>query len=73
MNIMEAILFGHDCDFSPRQCEPTAEVPGTRGKLDVLVQRAASGVALWHTNDAKDYETTNDHRANDTKPIPSAR
>jgi hypothetical protein len=33
--------------------EPTEHLPGTEGKIEVMVQRAFDGVALWHPRDAK--------------------
>jgi hypothetical protein len=33
--------------------DPTAHMPGTPGKVEVLESRAALGVALWHPDDAR--------------------
>lgn len=33
--------------------EPTGELPQTEGKVAVLADRAAMGLALWHPKDAR--------------------
>lgn len=32
--------------------EPTATLPGTPERIDVLIERAEAGLALWHPRDA---------------------
>ena len=73
VNIMEATLYGHGHDYKPKAGEPTDEVPGTKGKLDVLVARAQAGVSLWHPDDATDYEdASHSNRAKNMQSIPAA-
>ena len=54
-SVLEAIKMGY-WDFEPpevesSQFESTDAMPGTRAKLEVLAQRAESGLPLWHPND----------------------
>lgn len=58
-NVFEAILeFGHDEDFAPHESVefvPTEAPAGSNEKLDILAQRIAMGVPLWHPDDRSDY------------------
>jgi hypothetical protein len=58
-NVFEAILeFGHDEDFSPADSEefvPTEAPAGSPEKLEVMAERIAMGLPLWHPEDRSDY------------------
>ena len=58
-NVFEAILeCGHDEDFVPVENEEfsaTDAPAGCRRKLDILAERVARGVPLWHPEDRCDY------------------
>ena len=58
-NVFEAILeCGHDEDFVPveNQDYSATDAPaGSRRKLDILAERIARGVPLWHPDDRCDY------------------
>lgn len=58
-NVFEAILEnGHDEDFVPvesDQFQPTTAPAGSAQKLEVLAQRIAMGMPLWHPEDRNDY------------------
>ena len=58
-NVFEAILkFGHDEDFSPMATEEFASTDapaGSREKIDILAERIAQGLPLWHEEDRIDY------------------
>jgi hypothetical protein len=54
-SVLEAIKMGY-WDFEPPEVESgqfasTEAMPGTRAKLEVLAQRAESGLPLWHPDD----------------------
>jgi len=58
-NVFEAILeFGHDEDFAPAVSEefsPTEAPAGSPEKLEVMAERIAMGLPLWHPEDRSDY------------------
>ena len=58
-NVFEAILkYGHDEDFIPFASEEfsaTDAPAGSREKIDVLAERIAKGLPLWHEEDRIDY------------------
>jgi hypothetical protein len=58
-NVFDAIAeFGHDEDFVPVETHdfrPTSAPAGSAEKLEVLSQRVASGLPLWHPEDRSDY------------------
>jgi hypothetical protein len=58
-NVFDAILeFGHDEDFVPHISDdfvPTDAPAGSGDKIDVLAQRVALGLPLWHPEDRCDY------------------
>lgn len=59
-SVLDAIREG-DWYFEPEEVaasafDPTAAIPGTREKLDVLAQRVRAGLPLWHERDRPDYE-----------------
>ena len=58
-NVFQAISkFGHDEDFAPLETDEfgSTEAPaGSRQKLDVLAERVAQGLPLWHEQDRTDY------------------
>jgi hypothetical protein len=54
----ELLRKGYDDDFEPTEyCKPTAEHPGSIGKLLILTQRLQDGVTLHHENDEKKLAT----------------
>jgi hypothetical protein len=62
-SVIEAIKEG-DWSFEPGQ-EPvnlkaTRALPGTNEKLDVLTERLARGLPLWHPRDRLTYEEGSD-------------
>jgi hypothetical protein len=58
-NVFEAISeCGHDEDFIPVETGefgPTSAPAGSMEKLDVLAERVAMGLPLWHPEDRCDY------------------
>lgn len=58
-NVFEAILeFGHDEDFAPSESEefvPTEAPAGSPEKLEMMAERIAMGLPLWHPDDRSDY------------------
>ncbi len=52
LSALEAADLGMD-EPSIAKGEPTQALPGTREKLEVLADRAKSGIALWHPEDGK--------------------
>lgn len=58
-NVFDAINeTGHDEDFIPLETEqfaPTSAPAGSQQKLDILAQRVALGLPLWHPEDRCDY------------------
>lgn len=58
-NVFQCIEeFGHDEDFVPvetSEFKPTLAPAGSPEKLDVLAQRVALGLPLWHPEDRNDY------------------
>ena len=58
-NVFEAILeFGHDEDFAPAESDefaPTEAPAGSPEKLEVMAERIAMGLPLWHPEDRSDY------------------
>jgi hypothetical protein len=59
-NVLDAIREG-DWFFEPENVDPsryqaTSAIPGTDAKLEILAERARSGLPLWHERDRADYE-----------------
>jgi hypothetical protein len=62
-SVLEAIKLGL-WDFEPEEVDgddydPTKAMPGTEDKLQVLAQRVAQGLPLWHPADRRDYDEEN--------------
>lgn len=54
-SIIEAVKMGL-WDFEPpetsiEEFDATCSMPGTKGKLEALAERAAAGLPLWHPSD----------------------
>lgn len=65
MSVLEAIRDGV-WDYEPKDVEATQysatrAMPGTRAKLDMLAERAAKGLPLWHEEDRITYDDGNDN------------
>jgi hypothetical protein len=58
-NVFEAILkYGHDEDFYPEASDDfvsTNAPAGSKEKIDILAERIAKGMPLWHEDDRIDY------------------
>ncbi|RIK78671.1 MAG: hypothetical protein DCC68_14805 [Planctomycetota bacterium] len=58
-NVFEAILkYGHDEDFAPVATEDfvSTDAPaGSKEKIEILAERIAKGMPLWHEDDRIDY------------------
>lgn len=59
-SVLEAIKMGF-WDFEPPEVEcskfdPADAMPGTRAKLDIIAERVANGLPLWHDSDRDDVE-----------------
>jgi hypothetical protein len=59
-SVLDAIREG-DWYFEPEELDSsrfdaTNAIPGTPEKIDVLAERASSGLPLWHRLDRPDYE-----------------
>ncbi|MBC8356701.1 MAG: hypothetical protein H8E66_32400 [Planctomycetes bacterium] len=58
-NVFEAILkYGHDEDFAPEvneEFEATDAPAGSDEKIEIMRQRVALGMPLWHSSDRVDY------------------
>jgi len=59
-NVFEAILkYGHDEDFAPKSesdsFSATDAPAGSQNKIELLRERVALGLPLWHHDDRKDY------------------
>jgi hypothetical protein len=58
-NVFEAILkYGHDEDFNPvatDEFSATDAPAGSKAKIDILAERIAKGLPLWHEDDRIDY------------------
>ncbi len=59
-NVLDAIREG-DWFFEPEDVDPgryrsTSAIPGTKGKVEILAERARTGLPLWHERDRLDYE-----------------
>lgn len=68
-SVLEAIKIGL-WDYEPPEVDPTQfdstdAMPGTRAKLDVLAERVAAGLPLWHPNDRQDLS---EHRVASRPP-----
>lgn len=58
-NVFEAIqTLGHDFDFEPSReaFEPTDAVPGSKEKMQVIMDRLRRGLPLHHPQDRVDLE-----------------
>ena len=58
--VLEAIKQG-DWEFEPPQVnrdeyESTRALPGSKEKLDLLVERVEGGLPLWHPDDRMSYD-----------------
>jgi len=59
-SILHAIKMGQ-WDYEPKEVDardycPTRAMPGTENKLEVLAERVANGLPLWHPGDCMDYD-----------------
>jgi hypothetical protein len=59
-SILEAIKEGQ-WDYEPElvdrnHFDATRAMPGTIAKLDIMAERAALGLPLWHPSDRRDYD-----------------
>jgi hypothetical protein len=59
-SVLEAIKMGI-WDYEPdnheeEKYEPTVALPGTDEKLDILAERVALGLPLWHPADRRTYD-----------------
>ncbi|MEX1041030.1 MAG: hypothetical protein WDZ51_10385 [Pirellulaceae bacterium] len=59
-SVLDAIKMGI-WDFEPQKVESqsfdsTPALPGSNEKLDVLAQRLATGLPLWHPSDRRWYD-----------------
>ena len=59
-SVLDAIRQGI-WDFEPQDKEkvetpPTAALPGSREKLDILADRLRQGLPLWHPSDRLSYD-----------------
>jgi hypothetical protein len=67
-NVFEAIqTLGHDFDFEPSReaFEPTDAVPGSKEKMEVIIDRLRRGLPLHHPEDRVDLESLSSGRAAD--------
>ncbi|MFT5523558.1 MAG: hypothetical protein ACI9HK_001506 [Pirellulaceae bacterium] len=59
-SVLEAIKMGiwdYEPDDSEEETyEPTVALPGTDEKLDILAERVALGLPLWHPGDRRTYD-----------------
>ena len=59
-SILDAIKEGkwdYEPEFVAReQYDATRAMPGTHAKLDIMAERAALGLPLWHPSDRLDYD-----------------
>jgi hypothetical protein len=60
--VLEAIKAGI-WDYEPEQTQEanydsTEALPGSDSKLDILAQRLAQGLPLWHPEDRRTYNDT---------------
>jgi hypothetical protein len=59
-SVLEAIKMGfwdfEPPDVGPAGFEPSDAMPGTREKLEALIERARAGLPLWHASDREDME-----------------
>ena len=63
-SVLEAIKLGI-WDFEPKRVgedryDSTKAMPGSNAKVDVLAERASSGLPLWHTSDRSSYDDSDD-------------
>ena len=61
-SVLDAIRLGI-WDYEPEKVEsnrfdPTCALPGSSEKLDILAQRLATGLPLWHPEDRHSYDDT---------------
>lgn len=61
-SVLDAIRLGI-WDYEPEKVEsnrfdPTCALPGSSEKLDILAQRLATGLPLWHPEDRRSYDDT---------------
>jgi hypothetical protein len=60
-SVLDAIKAGH-WHFEPERVlktdfRPTEALPGSYEKLEVLAQRVASGLPLWHPDDRRVFDS----------------
>jgi len=60
-SVLEAVKMGY-WDFEPSVVDPSQfdasdAMPGTKEKLEVLAERMATGLPLWHDDDRLDAES----------------
>lgn len=63
-SILDAIRQGH-WDYEPQKKQDqdyssTSALPGSEGKLEILAERIAAGLPLWHPNDRITYDDSED-------------
>ena len=63
-SVLEAIKQGI-WDYEPDEAEfachdPTKALPGTQEKLAILAERVQQGLPLWHPEDRRTYDETED-------------
>ena len=63
-SILEAIRQGH-WDYEPQTTKDgeyisTSALPGSEAKLEILAERIAAGLPLWHPNDRITYDDKED-------------
>lgn len=59
-SLLDAIKLGvwdfEPVEVPPREFQPTDALPGTEEKLQILAERVASGLPLWHPEDRLRYD-----------------
>lgn len=63
-SVLDAIKMGI-WDFEPEDTETTKyecteALPGTDAKLDILAQRVSRGLPLWHPEDRRTFDDSDD-------------
>ena len=63
-SVLDAIKMGI-WDYEPEEVaeqtfDATGALPGTETKLEVLAQRLREGLPLWHDNDRRTFDDTDD-------------
>lgn len=63
-SVLDAIKLGI-WDYEPQDVEggdfdATRALPGTERKLEVLAERLANGLPLWHSQDRRSYDESDE-------------